>query len=104
MPVAGEEREKLTDVQLETYNGLFTVNNDFFYTQPLTIETESYVKYRTSLITEGVCKLRDQAIRGEISPEEFWSGYALLKEKGLGLVISDGNAYYQKMMSGGVEA
>ena len=48
---AGETRENLTDIQRETYNGLFVVNNEFFYTQPLTMETESYVKYRTSLIT-----------------------------------------------------
>lgn len=100
---AGKTKEDLTDVQRETYNGLFVLNNEFFYSQPPTIETESYVRYRTSLITEGVCKLRDQAIRGEISPDEFRVSYEQLKEKGLGEVIADGEAYYQNMMSGGIE-
>lgn len=99
---AGETKENLTDVQSEIYNGLFVINNDFFYNQPLTIETESYVKYRTSLITEGVCKLRDQAIRGEISLDEFWSGYEQLKEEGIDKIIEDGDKYYKNMISGGV--
>lgn len=98
---AGKNDQELTDIQAETYSGLFTVNNGFFYVQPLTLETESYVKYRTSLITDGVCKLRDQAIRGEISQEEFWSGYEGLKSKGLAQVIADGNALYQTMTAGG---
>ena len=98
---SGESRENLTDIQAQTYNGLFVVNNDFFYSQPLTLETKSYVKYRAPLITEGVCKLRDRAIRGEISLDEFWSGYERLKEKGLGQIIADSQVYYKNMMSGG---
>lgn len=101
---AGEDRENLTDIQAETYNGLFSVNQDFFYTQPLTLETRSYVKYRTTLITDGVCKLRDQAIRGEISQAEFWAGYQQLKEGGLDEVIADGNALYQNLMAGSAGA
>lgn len=101
---AGKTIEDLTDVQYETYNGLFVLNNAFFYAQPLTIETESYVKYRAPLITEGVCKLRDQAIRGEISLEEFWSGYETLKKSGLDDVIADADAYYRNMMAGGVHS
>ena len=100
---AGENKENLTDIQAQTYNGLFIVNNDYFYTQPLTIETQSYVMNRTTLITDGICNLRDQAIRGEISQEEFWSGYRKLKEKGLEKVISDGKEYYRNMLSGGAE-
>lgn len=99
---SGKTRDHLTDIQAETYNGLFVVNNGFYYTQPQTIESAGYVQYRTSLITEGVCKLRDRAIRGEISQEEFWSGYKALKEKGLNQIIADGDMYYQSMMSGGV--
>ena len=98
---AGKAKENLSDVQKEIYDGLFVINNEFFYSQPLTIETDSYVKYRSSLITEGVCKLRDQAIRGEISLNEFWTGYELLKEKGLDKVMSDGEIYYKNMVSGG---
>ena len=98
---AGQTPENLPDVQAQIYSGLFSVNNDFFYTQPITQETESYVIYRSALITSGVCRLRDRAIRGEITPEAFWDGYAQLKEKGLDRVISDGNARYQSLMSGG---
>ena len=97
---SGKTEEDLTDIQTEAYKGLFVINNDFFYTQPVTIETKNYVKYRTSLITEGICKLRDQAIRGEISLDEFLIGYEQLKEKGLDKVIEDGAANYQKMISG----
>lgn len=98
---AGKGEKELTDIQAETYNGLFTVNNEFFYVQPLTLETESYVQHRTSLITDGVCKLRDQAIRGEISQETFWSEYETLKGKGLAQVIADGNDLYRTITAGG---
>ena len=98
---AGQEKDTLTDIQRENYNGLFVVNNDYYYTQPPTIETESYVKYRTSLITEGVCKLRDKAIRGEISLDEFRAGYEQLKEEGIGKIIEEADAYYRNMLIGG---
>ena len=98
---AGKAEQDLTDIQKETFHGLFTVNNGLFYVQPPTLETKSYVQYRTSLITDGVCKLRDQAIRGEISQEEFWSGYETLKSKGLAQVISDGNDLYRTLAAGG---
>lgn len=100
---AGQTKEELTDIQKEVYDGLFTVNNPYFYTQPLTIETESYVEYRTSLITEGVCRLRDRAIRGEITQEEFWSSYAQLKARGLDRVIDDGRAYVQNLAAEGAQ-
>lgn len=98
---AGQEKDTLTDIQRENYNGLFVVNNDYYYTQPPTIETESYVKYRTSLITEGVCKLRDKAIRGDISLDEFRAGYEQLKEEGIGKIIEEADAYYRNMLIGG---
>ncbi|MGN1088762.1 MAG: hypothetical protein ACI4Q6_00045, partial [Huintestinicola sp.] len=80
---AGKSETELTDIQKETYNGLFALNNDYFYVQPPTIETSAYVKHRPMLITEGVCKLRDKAVRGEISIDEFFSEYELLKNEGL---------------------
>ena len=82
------------------YKGLFTINNDYFYTQPLTMETPSYVKYRTTLITDGVCVLRDRAIRGEITLEEFWDNYRQLKENGLAQVMEEAGAAYESMMAG----
>lgn len=86
---AGKSETELTDIQRETYNGLFALNNDYFYVQPPTIETAVYVKYRTMLITEGVCKLRDKAIRGEISVDEFFSEYKSIKNEGLSEVIEE---------------
>lgn len=97
---AGQSPENLTDIQKETYSGLFTVNEGLFYVQPPTLETAGYVRYRTSLITEGVCVLRDQAIRGEISQESFWQQYRQLKQAGLAQVIAQGDECYRTMTAG----
>ena len=97
---AGKLEDKLSDSQTEVYKGLFTINNDYFYTQPLTLETPSYVKYRTTLITDGICLLRDQAIRGEISQEEFWENYRRLKEDGLAAVNEEAGKLYKSIMAG----
>ena len=66
------------------------MNNGSFYALPQTYETPAYTQYRSSLITEGVCRLRDRAIKGEISAEEFFTGYEVLKQRGLRQVISEG--------------
>ena len=95
---AGKAQEDMSDAQREMYRGLFEVNNDYFYVQPLTLETASYVRHRTALITQGVCKLRDRAIRGEIRPEDFWTEYARLREEGLAQVIADGAIAYAERM------
>ena len=97
---AGKTEEKLSEAQMEVYKGLFTINNDYFYIQPLTLETSGYVKYRTTLITDGVCLLRDQAIRGEITPEEFWDKYRRLKEDGLTTVNEEAGVLYESIMTG----
>lgn len=97
---AGEKSENLNDIQKETYNGLFVLNNDYFYVQPVTIETPCYVKYRPTLITDGVCKLRDKAIRGEITVEQFFAEYNKLKGKGISEIIESGKTYYEKIASG----
>ena len=47
------------------------------------------MKYRSALITAGVCPLRNQAIRGEITLEEFKEQYELLKQRGLNQVIEE---------------
>ena len=85
---SGKTENELDDITLESYKGLFEVNDGFFYTQPVTFETDAYVKYRSTLITSGVCPLRNQVIRGEITWEEFCEKYGQLKEKGLAEVIT----------------
>ncbi|MGN0639226.1 MAG: hypothetical protein ACI4J0_12715 [Huintestinicola sp.] len=98
---AGKDESDLTDIRKETYKGLFDINNEYFYVQPVTIETPAYVKYRTTLITDGVCKYRDMAVRGEISAEEFRAAYESLKEEGLSEVAEECSAYYRSLSSGG---
>lgn len=94
---SGKDGSELSDVQQQTYSGLFTLNQGCYYTQPPTLETKSYVEHRTKLITEGVCTLRDQAISGQISAAEFQAGYKKLKGQGLAQVIADGSALYDKI-------
>lgn len=62
--------KEMDDLTEQFYRGINLVNNDYFYTMPKTNETPAYIRYSSNLITEGVCRLRNQAIRGEISMEE----------------------------------
>ena len=84
-----DEMDELTE---EFYKGIGVVNNGYFYPYPMTYETPAYTQYRTALITEGVCKLRNRAIKGEISVEEFFSEYEELKQRGLQQVIDETRA------------
>lgn len=86
---SGKQKEDLDEITAESFKGLFEVNDGYFYTQPVTFETDSYVNYRSNLITAGVCPLRDQTIRGEITVNEFLEKYETLKEKGLNQVIQE---------------
>ena len=86
---SGKTEEELDEITAEGFKGLFEVNDGFFYTQPITYETDAYVKYRSNLITAGVCLLRDQAIRGEITVDEFCEEYEKLKAEGLDEVIKE---------------
>lgn len=89
---SGKTENELDEITAESFKGLFEVNDDYFYTQPVTFETNAYVKYRSNLITAGICPLRDQAIRGEITVEEFAQKYKELKEQGLNKVIKEAEA------------
>jgi len=74
------EMDELTE---EFYKGIRVINTPYFYTMPKTYQTSSYVTYHTTLITEGVCKLRDRTIKGELSVDEFFDEYEKLKQQGL---------------------
>lgn len=93
---SGKTENELDEITAESFKGLFEVNDDYFYTQPVTFETNAYVKYRSNLITAGICPLRDQAIRGEITVEEFAQKYKELKEQGLNKVIKGAEAISKK--------
>ena len=88
----GKSIDEMDDMTEEFYKGINVVNNGYFYAQPKTYETPAYTQYHSSLITEGVCKLRDRAIKGEITVEEFFSEYAELKQRGLQTVIDETRA------------
>ena len=93
---SGKTENELDEITAESFKGLFEVNDDYFYTQPVTFETNAYVKYRSNLITAGICPLRDQAIRGEITVEEFAQKSKELKEQGLNKVIKEAEAISKK--------
>ena len=93
---SGKTENELDEITAESFKGLFEVNDDYFYTQPVTFETNAYVKYRSNLITAGICPLRDQVIRGEITVEEFAQKYKELKEQGLNKVIKEAEAISKK--------
>ena len=85
----GKSENEMDDLTEEFYKGISIVNNGYFYAVPNTYETPAYTQYRNALITEGVCKLRNQAIKGEISVEAFFQSYAILKQQGLQKVIDE---------------
>lgn len=86
--------DELTEQVQSFYDGLFVINEPYFYSLPPTLDTEEYVEYHSELIKSGVCVLRDQCIAGQITVEEFFEGYAELKEEGLQEVIEAGQAAY----------
>ena len=85
----GKSVEEMDDMTEEFYKGINVVNNGYFYALPKTYETPAYTQYRNALITQGVCALRNQAIKGEISIEAFFEGYDALKQRGLQSVIDE---------------
>lgn len=85
----GRSVEEMDDMTEEFYKGISVVNNGYFYALPKTYETPAYTKYRNALITEGVCRLRNRAIKGEITVEAFFEGYEALKREGLQSVIDE---------------
>ncbi len=76
------------------YDGLFVINEPYFYSLPPVLDTEAYVEYHGELIKNGVCVLRDQCIAGQISVDEFFEKYQELKDEGLQEVIDQGAAAY----------
>jgi hypothetical protein len=91
---SGQSYNELPDMVQSFYDGLFTVNKNYYYFQPDTLETDAYVKYRADLITNGVCVLRDQCIAGQITPAQFKAQYESLKARGFREIIDQGAAAY----------
>lgn len=85
----GKSVAEMDDMTEAFYKGISVVNNGYFYALPKTYETPAYTQYRNALITQGVCTLRNQAIKGEITTEAFFAGYSALKEQGLQQVMDE---------------
>lgn len=85
----GRSVHEMDDLTEEFYKGISVVNNGYFYAVPNTYETPAYTQYRNALITEGVCRLRNQTIKGGLSVEAFFEEYASLKQQGLQKVIDE---------------
>lgn len=83
----GKSVDEMDDMTREFYKGISVVNNGCFYALPKTYETPAYTQYRSVLITQGVCRLRNQTIRGELSVEAFLEAYGALKQQGLQSII-----------------
>ncbi len=94
----GKTVDDLDDASQSFYNGLAVVNNGFFYAMPQVLATEAYTEYAGETITTGVAVLRDQAIAGQISVDEFYKQYEALKPAGLQAIIDEGSAAYAKLL------
>jgi ABC-type glycerol-3-phosphate transport system substrate-binding protein len=90
----GQSYNQLADQVQSFYDGLFTVNKGYYFTQPSTLATDAYTRYRADLIANGVCVLRDRCIAGQISPDEFMRQYQGLKDRGFRQIIEQGAAAY----------
>lgn len=95
---AGKTVDDLDDASQSFYNGLAVVNNGFFYPMPQVLATEAYTEYAGETITAGVAVLRDQAIAGQISVDEFFSKYEALKPAGIQAILDEGAAAYAKLI------
>ncbi|MCR4955066.1 MAG: extracellular solute-binding protein [Lachnospiraceae bacterium] len=93
----GKNVEELERDSVEFYKGLAEVNQGLYYSPVSTLETESYVKHRSRLLTKKFCTLRNNVIKGKISTKEFWTEYRKLQEMGLDKMAEDGNKVYHKM-------
>jgi ABC-type glycerol-3-phosphate transport system substrate-binding protein len=84
--------DQLADQVKSFYDGLFTVNKAYYFSQPETLSTEAYTRYQADLITNGVCVLRDRAIAGQITADQFAAQYQALKPRGFQQIIDQGAA------------
>lgn len=75
-----KERGKTEDI-VRLFNWCFSQEGAYLYNYG--IEGVSYTMENgvPVLITEGVCKLRDKAVRGKITVDEFFAGYDQLKNE-----------------------
>ena len=101
---AGETLENLNAAYQSFWNGLNNegVNAGHYYPMPPTLETSAYSEYRGELIigSTGVCTIRDQAIAGQLTVDEFFAKYEELKDAGLAEVIEEGTEAYAQMVGG----
>lgn len=91
----GMEYEELEDSGKTFIDGM-TINEPYYYSEPVLLQTEQYVE-RFDLREQQV-SLRDQYIMGQITKDEYNSGYQKLKDAGLGAMIEETKAAYQELV------
>lgn len=79
----------------QTFIDGMTINEPYYYDEPPVIQTEAYADHFDLL--EQQVALRDKYIMGQISKDDYNSGYEKLKQGGLNNVIEQGKEAYQKI-------
>lgn len=90
----GMDYEEMEDTGKTFMDGM-TINTPYYYSEPAKLLTETYVDCFD--LREQQVSLRDKYIMGQISKEEYNSGYEDLKAAGLGEMIEETKAAYQGM-------
>lgn len=93
----GQSYDEMDKYSKTAADGLTTLNEEYFYTRPVTIKTEASVEY-SDLITEQKA-LRDNYIMGKINKDEYTKQYEALKAAGLNEVIAQANETYQNLLN-----
>ncbi len=79
----------------QTFIDGMTINEPYYYDEPPVIQTEAYADHFDLL--EQQVALRDKYIMGQISKDDYNSGYEKLKQGGLNNVIEQSKEAYQKI-------
>lgn len=90
----GMEYEDMEDTGKTFMDGM-TINEPYYYSEPAVLQTEKYVECFD--LREQQVSLRDKYIMGQISKEDYNSGYQKLKDAGLQEMIEETKAAYQEM-------
>ncbi len=93
---AGQEYEEFSEPVKLFYDAMF-INDGYYYYPIPTYVTDAYQEYQAEIMTE-VDMLRDKAISGKLSLDDFFAQYEALKSKGLQAIIDEGNEVYQTLI------
>ncbi len=93
---SGQRYEELSETRKLFYDALF-INEPYFVTAPPTLSTEAYIEHSTDLLSQ-ISQLQANAVVGNITIDDFFKEYELLKEEGLQDIIDQGQEAYTAIM------